>query len=141
MELGQALEFARTRHQGVLVTRRPDGRPHLSNLAYSFGDSGVARISVTATRVKTRNLRADPTTSLYVPGDSFWAYVVLDGTAELSEVAADPHDATVDELVEVYREVTGGDHPDWEEFRAAMVADERLVVRFRPERSYGQLPA
>jgi len=138
MDLDQALAFARGRHQGVVVTRRANGRPHLSNIAFALDDQGVARISVTEDRVKTRNLRRDPTASLYVPGSSFWSYAVLDGTAELSAVARDPSDETVDELVGIYRAVSG-DHPDWDEFRATMVSDHRLVVRLRPDHAYGQL--
>jgi hypothetical protein len=75
---------------------------------------------------------------LYVLGDNFWQYVVLETTAELMPVAADPHDATVDRLVEYYK--TGvGEHEDWEEYRAAMVKDRRLVLILRPERAYGMV--
>ncbi len=62
----------------------------------------------------------------------------MEGTAELTPVAADPHDATVEELVAYYRGISG-EHDDWAEYRAAKVADLRLVVRFRPEHSYGQV--
>lgn len=138
MELEEGLAFARGRHQGTIVTRRADGRPHLSNIVYAVDDEGVARVSVTDARVKTRNLRRQPLASLYVPGDSWWAYVVLDGTAELSAVAGDPGDETVEELVGLYRSISG-EHPDWDEYREAMVADRRLVVRLRPDHAYGQL--
>jgi PPOX class probable F420-dependent enzyme len=138
MELDEGMAFARGRHQGAIVTRRANGRPHLSNVVYALDDEGVARVSVTDARVKTRNLRRDPLAALYVPGDSWWAYVVLDGTAELSEVARDPHDATVEELVELYRSISG-EHPDWEEYRAAMVDERRLVVRLHPDHAYGQV--
>jgi PPOX class probable F420-dependent enzyme len=142
MELQEGLGFARSRHQGVLVTQRVDGRPQLSNLLYALtgGERGVApiaRISVTDTRAKTRNLRRDPTASLYVPGESFWSYVVLDGTADLSPVAAAPGDATVGELIELYRSIGGKEHPNWDEYRDAMVAERRLVVRFHPIHAYG----
>lgn len=139
MELATALAAARPRHQGVLVTLRSDGRPQLSNIAYALDDAGTARISVTDARAKTRNLRRDRRASLYVPGDTFWSYLVLDGTAELSPVATAPDNATVDELAELYRTVAG-EHPDWDEFRAVMVAEGRLVVRLRIERAYGIPP-
>ena len=138
MELDAALAFARPRHQGVLTTLRRDGRPQISNIVYALGDDGTARISVSESRAKTKNLRRDPRGTLYVPGDSFWEYVVLDGEADLTPVAAEPGDATVDELVALYRAVQG-EHPDWDEYRRAMVADERLVVRLRPAHAYGQL--
>ncbi|HEY5245189.1 MAG TPA: PPOX class F420-dependent oxidoreductase [Acidimicrobiales bacterium] len=136
MELAAALDFVRPRRHGVLVTLRQDGRPQLSNIVFVLGDDGVARISVTDSRAKTKNLRRDARASLYVVGDDFWSYLVLDGDAELTPVATDPHDAVVDELVSLYRAV-GGEHPDWDEYRRTMVDDDRLVVRLRPERAYG----
>ncbi len=136
MELAAALDFVRPRRHGVLVTLRLGGRPQLSNIVFVLGDDGIVRISVTDSRAKTQNLRRDPRASLYVVGDDFWSYLVLDGDAELTPVAADPHDAVVDELIALYRAV-GGEHPDWDEYRQAMVDDGRLVVRLRPERAYG----
>ena len=136
MELAAALDFVRPRRHGVLVTLRLGGRPQLSNIVFVLGDDGIVRISVTDSRAKAKNLRRDPRASLYVVGDDFWSYLVLDGDAELTSVAADPHDAVVDELIELYRAV-GGEHPDWDEYRQAMVDDGRLVVRLRPERAYG----
>jgi PPOX class probable F420-dependent enzyme len=139
MELSKALDFARSQRQGVLTTIRSDGRPQISNIIYALDDGGTARISVTAGRAKTKNLRRDPRASLYVCGDNFWAYAVLEGEAELSPVAGDPNDATVDELVALYRSLAG-EHPDWDDYRRAMVSDQRLVVRLTPTRAYGMLP-
>ncbi|MGH9109587.1 MAG: PPOX class F420-dependent oxidoreductase [Acidimicrobiales bacterium] len=136
MDLAAGLDTARRRHEGVLVTLRGDGRPQLSNILYAL-DGSEARISVTDSRAKTRNLRRDRRASLYVPGDSFWTYLVLDGTAELSPVASAPGDAVVDELVELYRTIKGEDHPDWDEYRSVMADEGRLVVRLRLERAYG----
>jgi PPOX class probable F420-dependent enzyme len=103
MELEEALSFVWARKQGALATIRANGRPQLSNILYIPGDDGLLRISVTDSRAKTANLRRDPRASLYVPGDSFWQFVVVDATAELSPVAADPHDDTVEQLVAYYR--------------------------------------
>jgi PPOX class probable F420-dependent enzyme len=134
------LAFVAEHHWGVLATIKRGGRPHLSNVGYAYDpEERVFRVSVTDDRVKTRNLRADPRVTLHVASKDFWTWVAVEGTAELTPVAADPHDATVEELVTYYRGISG-DHPDWEEYRAAMVADRRLVVRFRPEHTYGQLP-
>jgi PPOX class probable F420-dependent enzyme len=134
------LAFVAGRRWGVLATIRRDGRPQLSNVGYAVDpDEGVVRVSVTADRAKTRNLRRDPRASLHVTSDDFWTWVVVEGNAELTPVAADPHDATVEELITYYRG-TAGEHPDWDEYRAAMVADRRLVVRLRPVHAYGQLP-
>jgi len=136
MDLTEALTFARDRKQGTLVTIGANGRPQISNIMFVPGPGDTLRISITDGRVKTRNLRRDSRASLYVQGDNFWTWVVLDASADLSPVAADPHDATVDALVEYYRAVSG-EHPDWEEYRAAMVADNRLVLTLHPERAYG----
>ena len=98
MDLTDALTFIRDRTQGVLTTIRSNGRPQLSNIMFVPGDEGMLRISVTDDRAKTRNLRRDPCASLYVPGDNFYQYVVIEAEAELTPVAADPHDATADAL-------------------------------------------
>jgi PPOX class probable F420-dependent enzyme len=139
MELADSISFIRARHQGVVTTIRSNGRPQLSNVVYALGDDDVARISVTDDRAKTKNLRRDPRASLYVVGDDFWSYVVLEATAELTPVSADPTDRTVDELVALYRAVAG-EHSDWDEFRREMVADSRLVVRLLFDHAYGRVP-
>ncbi len=132
-------ELLGQRRHGVLVTQRANGWPQLSNVTYAWdAKNQVIRISVTDDRAKTRNLRRDPRASFHVTSDDFWNYVVVDGHAELSAVAADPHDAAVDELVELYR-AAGGEHPDWDDYRSAMVRDKRLVVRVPAERAYGLL--
>lgn len=125
------------RHSGVVTTIKRDGRPQLSNVGYTFDPARrLIRVSVTAGRAKTKNLRRDPRVSFYVSAPDFRAYVVAEGEAELTPVAQAPDDATVDELVEVYRAIAG-EHPDWDEFRRAMVADERLVLRIPVTRVYG----
>ena len=123
------------RNQGVLTTLKRDGRPQLSNVSYTYAD-GVVRMSVTAGRAKTRNLQRDPRASFYVCAPDFRSYVVAEGTAVLTPVAAAPDDATVDELVDLYRTIAG-EHPDWAEYRAAMVTEQRLVVRIPVDRVYG----
>ena len=123
---------------GVLVTLRGNGRPQLSNVSHTYDPrTHLIRVSVTADRAKTRNLLRDARASYHVTSDDFWHWVVADGTAELTPVAADPHDATVEELIEVYRAI-GGEHSDWDDYRRAMVADRRLVVRLHVEHVYGQ---
>jgi PPOX class probable F420-dependent enzyme len=121
--------------RGVLVTLKRDGRPQLSNIIYAV-DDGVVRISVTDDRAKTRNLRRDPRASLHVTSDDFWSYAVVEGDVELSPVASDPSDDTVEELIGLYRDMQG-EHPDWDDYRAAMVRDRRLVVRLPISRIYG----
>jgi PPOX class probable F420-dependent enzyme len=134
------LAFVAENKGGVLATLKSDGRPQLSNVGYAYdADAGLFRISVTDSRAKTRNLRRDPRVTLHVASKDFWTWVAVEGTAELTPVAADPQDATVEELVTYYRGVNG-EHPDWDDYRAAMVRDQRLVVTFRPAHTYGQLP-
>ena len=133
------LDFVAGQRWGVLATIRRNGRPQLSNVGYAYDpEQQLFRVSVTADRAKTRNLQADPRVTLHVTSKDFWTWVAVESTAELTPVAADPHDATVDELVAYYRGVSG-EHPDWDEYRSAMVADRRLVVRFAPEHTYGQV--
>ena len=122
---------------GVLVTIKRDGRPQLSNVTYVY-DAARRRIVVSLTddRAKTKNLRRDPRASLYVDGPRGRSYVVLEGKAELSPVAADPYDEVVEELVEYYR-TASGEHPDWDDYRAAMVRDKRLVFSMTIDHAYG----
>lgn len=140
MEIDAALSFVRGHRRGVLVTQRRDGRPQLSNIVYGVDGSGVIRVSITADRAKTKNMARTPMASLHVTRDDFYAYVVLDADVELSPPVGDPHDAVADELADLYRSVAG-DHPDWDEYRQAMVDDRRLVARLTPTRAYGMLPA
>lgn len=123
---------------GVLVTIKADGRPQLSNIVYAVADD-VIRISVTDTRAKTRNLRRDPRASLHVTSADFYSYAVVEGTAELSPVATSPDDPVVDELVELYRSL-GGEHDDWDAYRQAMVADQRMIASIPISRIYGMAP-
>lgn len=123
---------------GALVALKRDGRPQLSNVVHSYDPATrLLRFSTTADRAKVANLRRDPRASYYVTTADLRGYAVAEGTAELTPVSAAPDDATVDELVEVYRLILG-EHPDWDEYRAAMVADRRLVVRLHVDRFYGQ---
>ena|SRR6478609_3154966 len=136
MDLDTALRYARATNRSVLTTLRGNGLPQLSNVLHAVGDDGVIRISTTADRAKYTNLRRRPWAAVKVDGEDFWSYAVLEGDVELSAVAADPADDATDELVELYRRLSG-EHPDWDDYRRTMVADQRVVVRVRPHRAYG----
>ena len=138
MEIEKALAAARARNQSVLTTIKRDGRPQLSNVLHGVDEHGVIRVSTTTDRAKYANLRRTPWAAVLVDGESFWSYAVVEGDVTLSEVAADPHDAAADELVELYRSLSG-EHDDWEDYRAAMVRDRRVVVRISPTHAYGAL--
>jgi len=97
----------------------------------------MARISVIDGGAKVHNIRRDPRASIFVTSPDGWTYAVVEGTVELSPVALAHDDATVEELVQVFRAIRGEDHPDWDEYRAAMVADHRMVARLHVEHAYG----
>jgi PPOX class probable F420-dependent enzyme len=139
MELTKALAFAQARQRGVLTTIRRDGRPQLSNIMYVPTDGGFL-ISVTDSRAKTKNLRRDPRAALYVPGEDFWNFVVLDGTVELSGVAKSVDDDVTAQLVDYYRR-SSGEHPDWDDFRETMVGEGRILATLRPRSAYGLIQA
>ena len=126
-----------THGRGALVALKRDGRPQISVVDYTYDPkSRVLRFSTTDDRAKTRNLRRDPRASFYVTGSDAWSYVVGEGTATVTPVATELNDDTVEELIDVYRAIAG-EHPDWDDYRRAMVADRRLVVRIQIERVYG----
>jgi PPOX class probable F420-dependent enzyme len=139
MDIAAALDFARKHRNGVLVTIKRDGRPQLSNIIYVVSNDGEVRISITADRAKYFNIVRDARVSLHISHDDFWSYVVLEGDAVLAPVATDPGDATVNELVEVYKHMQG-EHADWDDYRAAMVNDRRTVLHLRPTNAYGMIP-
>ncbi len=135
MDLDTAMAFVGQRKAGVLMTIRGNGRPQSSNINYA-ADVESIRISVTDGRAKVTNLRRDPRVSLHVSSEDFWSYAVVEGSAELSPVAAAPGDPTVVALRQLFRDVQG-EHPDWDDYDRAMVEDQRLVLTIRPERAYG----
>jgi len=138
MEIADALRAARATNRSVLTTLRRNGLPQLSNVLHGVDQDGVIRVSTTADRAKYANLRRTPWGAVKVDGASFWSYAVLEGAVELSAVAAAPDDDAVAELVALYRALSG-EHEDWAAYRAAMVADRRVVVRLYPEHAYGLL--
>ena len=125
---------------GVLATIKRDGRPQLSNVTYHFDPRElVVEVSITEPRAKTRNLRRDPRASLLVGSDDGWAYAVAEGNAILTPPAAAPDDDTVEALITLYRNVAG-EHPDWDDYRAAMVADRRVLLKLPISHLYGMPP-
>ena len=124
MDIGQAADFLRAHHRAVLATSRSDGMPQLSPVTCTVDDEGRVLISTRETAVKTKNLRHRPRASLCVFTDTFFGeWVQVEGDAELISLP----DA-MDLLVEYYRRVSG-EHPDWDDYRAAMIRDRRVIVR------------
>ena len=115
VSLDELLDFVRPRHRALLLTRRADGSPQASPLTCGVDDSGRIVVSTYPERAKTRNAKRDPRVTLVVLSDE-WndPWVQIDGTAEV----VDPPES-VEPLVEYYRNIAG-EHPDWDEYRAAM---------------------
>ncbi|MDQ2757290.1 MAG: PPOX class F420-dependent oxidoreductase [Actinomycetota bacterium] len=127
-----------SRTNGTLTTIKRDGRPQLSQVSYAWSPGHrTLRVSTRATLAKVHNLRRDPRASMLVTDEAGWSYAVLEGAARFSEVASAPDDAATDTLVELYRTIAGQEHPDWDDYRRAMVADGRLVLTVDVERAYG----
>jgi PPOX class probable F420-dependent enzyme len=125
-----AQQFLRDHHRAILATLRADGRPQLSPVLYAVDDQGRMLISTRETAVKTRNLRRDPFASLCAFADGFFGeWVQAEGTAEVISLP----DA-MDLLVDYYRMISG-EHPDWSDYRAAMVQDRRVIVRVTVSRT------
>ena len=124
MDIGQAADFLRAHHRAVLATSRSDGMPQLSPVTCTVDDEGRVLVSTRETAVKTKNLRHRPRASLCVLTDTFFGeWVQVEGNAEIISLP----DA-MDLLVDYYRRVSG-EHPDWDDYRAAMIRDRRVIVR------------
>ncbi|MET9873292.1 MULTISPECIES: PPOX class F420-dependent oxidoreductase [Streptomycetaceae] len=128
VQLDQLLEFVRPRHRALLLTTRADGRPQGSPVTCGVDDAGRLVVSTYPERAKARNARRDPRASVIVLSDEWdGPWVQVDGTAEV----IDSPDS-VEPLVEYYRNIAG-EHPDWDEYRAAMVRQGKSLVRVTPE--------
>ena len=138
MDMNTAIGWAGERRNGVLITLRKDGRAQSSDIAYALdGDTFV--ISVTESRAKTANMRRDPRVVLHITEPGSWSYVSFDGTVELLPTTTSVDDPTSDALVAYYETVSGGPHPDWDEYRQAMVDEGRLLARLTPGSVVGQV--
>ncbi|WP_432585100.1 PPOX class F420-dependent oxidoreductase [Streptomyces sp. HD1123-B1] len=122
---------------GVLATIKSDGRPQLSPVMPFYDErSGVLHISTREGLAKTANLRRDPRVSLEVTHADGRAWATAEGTATLTGPGTDPHGPEVEALVAYYR-AAAGEHPDWDEYRSAMVADRRVLITMTVDHLYG----
>ena len=125
---------------GILATLKRDGRPQVSNVTYHFDPRALTiEVSVTEPRAKTRNQRRDARASILVSSADGWSYAVAEGDAVLSPPATTPDDDTVEALISLYRNVAG-EHPDWDDYRNAMVIDRRVLLRLPISHLYGMPP-
>jgi PPOX class probable F420-dependent enzyme len=130
MDAAQAREFIRANHNAVLATFRRDGRPAMSPVTAAVDDAGRIVVSTRQTAVKVAHLRRDPRVALTAFTQRFYGeWVQVEGTAEIVELPQ-----ALQLLVDYYRSVSG-EHPDWAEYRAAMVEQQRVLVRFAIERA------
>ena len=129
MDIDQARAFVRQHHSAVLATMRRDGRPQMSAVAVGLDDDGVPVISTREGAAKVRNIRRDPRVSVFVTASDFRNWIQIDGTATPISLP----DA-METLVTYYRSVSG-EHPDWDDYRRAMVDEQRLILRIDVERA------
>ncbi|MGW0931979.1 PPOX class F420-dependent oxidoreductase [Streptomyces sp. NPDC002644] len=123
----ELLDFVRPRHRAILLTRRSDGSPQASPLTCGVDDAGRIVVSTYPERAKTRNAQRDERVSVLVLSDDWnGPWVQVNGTAEVIH-APD----SVEPLVEYYRNIAG-EHPDWDEYRAAMVKQGKSLIRVTP---------
>jgi PPOX class probable F420-dependent enzyme len=127
--LSELLEFIRPRHRMVLTTFRADGSLQSSPVTGGVDGQGRLVIASYPQRAKSANIRRDPRASVTVLSDEFnGAYVQVDGDAEVIGMP----DA-VELLVDYYR-VIAGEHPDWQDYRRAMVDQGKCLIRVAPRR-------
>ena len=129
MDFDEARQFVASHHRAVMVTRKKDGGLQTSPITVGVDGEGKVVISSRQTAYKVRNLKHDPSVTLCVLDDNFFGrWIQIDGTAELV-----PLPEAMEGLVDYYRRISG-EHPDWDDYRAAMERDKRLLIRVSIER-------
>jgi PPOX class probable F420-dependent enzyme len=124
MDIERAREFVRGNHRAVLTTYYPDGRAQLSPVLVGVDHERYLVVSTRETATKTHNVARDPRVALCVFNDRFFGdWVVVEGQAEVVHLPE-----AMEPLVEYYRGISG-EHSDWDEYRAAMVRDKRVILR------------
>lgn len=140
VDRAELVEFVRPRHRGVLVTVRRDGSPQLSPVTMGVDDGGRIVVSTYPERAKARNARRDPRVTVCVLSDEFGGeWVQVDGEAQVLELPE-----ALDALVDYYRCISG-EHPDWDDYRRAMLDQGKCLIRIDVQRwgpiSKGGFPA
>ncbi|MGM1064416.1 PPOX class F420-dependent oxidoreductase, partial [Saccharothrix sp. Mg75] len=122
---------------GVLATIKQDGLPQLSPVMPFYDrDAGVVHVSTSAGTAKVANLRRDPRAALEVTSPDGWSWATAEGTVTVTGPGTDPNGPEVQALVDYYR-AAAGDHPNWDEYRAVMVAERRVLITLKVDRVYG----
>jgi PPOX class probable F420-dependent enzyme len=130
VDLDEARDFVRNNHRAVLATMSSRGAPQLSPITVGVDPAGAIVVSTRQTAIKTRNVRRDSRVWLCVLNDGFFGqFVQVEGTATIVELPE-----AMDGLVDYYRSISG-EHPDWDDYRAAMERDQRVLLRIEPTRA------
>jgi PPOX class probable F420-dependent enzyme len=135
MDIEEARQFLRENHSAIVCTIRQNGEPTMSPIAVGVDDEGYAVISSRETAFKVKHLRRDPRVWLCCLTRQFYGeWLLIKGRATVVSLP----DA-MEGLVDYYRGISG-EHPDWDDYRAAMVAERRVLVRIEltkagPDRS------
>jgi PPOX class probable F420-dependent enzyme len=125
LDLDAARDYLRSHHRAVMATTRRDGSPQMSPVTVTVDDDGMVTVSSRETAVKVKNLRRDPRAWVCAFPDTFYGgpFVQVEGTATIVELPE-----AMELLVDYYRSISG-EHPDWDDYRAAMERDQRVLVR------------
>jgi PPOX class probable F420-dependent enzyme len=125
MDLDAAREFLRTNHRAVMATTRRDGTPQMSPITVTVDKDGYAVVSTRETAMKVKNLRRDPRAWICVIPDQFFGapFVQIEGDVTIVDLPE-----AMDGLVDYYRSISG-EHPDWDDYRAAMERDQRVLIK------------
>ena len=130
MEISKARDFLANNHRAVMVTHGARGNVQTSPITVGVDEDGYAVVSSRETAYKVRNLRRDPQVTLCVLNDRFFGeWIQIDGRAEIV-----PLPEAMEGLVDYYRRISG-EHPDWDDYRAAMERDKRVLLRITIERA------
>jgi len=124
MDVAGAIEFVRSNHHGIMATTRADGRVAMSPIACSVDGTGRVVVSTRETAMKVKHLERDPHVAICVLNDGFFGeWVQVEGDAEVVHLPE-----AMEGLVDYYRSLAG-EHPDWDDYRAAMKLERRVLVR------------
>jgi PPOX class probable F420-dependent enzyme len=130
VEISEAVEFVRHNHRGVLAVARADGKPQMSPVSGTVDRDGLVVVSSRQTAYKVRSLLARPYAAYCGFADQFFGqpWVQIEGPARIV-----PLPEAMERLVDYYRSISG-EHPDWDDYRAAMERDQRVLITITPER-------
>jgi PPOX class probable F420-dependent enzyme len=131
MDIEEARDYLRTHHRAVLATMRRDGTPQMSPVTCAVDEEGAVIVSSRETAVKTKNVRRDPRAWLCAFPDSFYGdrFVQVEGAVSIVSLPE-----AMEGLVGYYRAVSG-EHPDWDDYRAAMEREQRVLIKLEPTRA------